>query len=202
MKEVDIIVDYGYQWMYDTTGTQWVNFPYSDFYAVLLHELGHAHLLDHISDPLALMYFAQLQTPIQPADRPIYLNTEISCKEGGDYVLFRSGAVTYGNCIAIDTLIPQSGYGCTPFNAVEETAISHNIAIYPNPFENNIQIVFWRDIPYFQVEIYDITGQRLYEKKCTNTAQQEIDLSLLPQGVYYLKLHNNLFNYQQIIIKQ
>lgn len=55
--EIDIIIKDTSIYNFDTTGTVSLLNGQVDFYATILHELGHAHCLSHVNDPTAIMYF-------------------------------------------------------------------------------------------------------------------------------------------------
>lgn len=55
-------------WWYDTTGAN-VPIDYCDFYGVMLHELGHAHSIRHVNDPVDPMYYTLPSSPIPSSNR-------------------------------------------------------------------------------------------------------------------------------------
>ena len=78
----------------------------------------------------------------------------------------------------------RSSYACSIFVVESDVGISevHNekIKIYPNPTANKI---------YIEVEshlkLYDLLGNLLME-----TFSKEIDISMYPQGLYFLRVEN------------
>jgi hypothetical protein len=64
--------------------------------------------------------------------------------------------------------------------------VDNTFLIYPNPTNSKVNIK--SEIKFEEVEIYNVLGQNvLYSKIFEN---QEIDLSLLKSGTYFLKLKN------------
>ena len=55
------------------------------------------------------------------------------------------------------------------------------VNVYPNPASNIIQVGYTSNIG--QISIYDVLGNEVI-----NTKEKEIDISILPNGVYYAQL--------------
>ena len=64
---------------------------------------------------------------------------------------------------------------------------TNNFHISPNPAKNKIGISIETEIKY--VEIYSLLGKKVLKSK----DQKEIDISQLPNAVYFIKIHTNLF---------
>ncbi len=72
------------------------------------------------------------------------------------------------------------------------------IGIYPNPATNYFTVL---DANGFEMSIYSLQGQLLYEKP-VNKAVEKISVSELPAGVYLIKFRNeNYFFNDKLIIK-
>ena len=69
------------------------------------------------------------------------------------------------------------------------------IVVYPNPVEDVINIVSNLDI---RVNLYDMSGKILKQ----NITEKQIDLSNLPQGVYFLNIEHEGNIYNKRIIKE
>lgn len=78
---------------------------------------------------------------------------------------------------------------------VNENAQAANIKVYPVPAENEIQI---QSEGFKKAEIYSVTGQKLME-----SAMEKMNVSSLSQGVYLLKVYDQLGNSetQRIVVK-
>jgi serine protease AprX len=95
----------------------------------------------------------------------------------------------------------EIGYGIPDFgkaSGIINSGISileNNIIvkIFPNPFESEINIeLFHKSKNILFVELYSITGEKLYEKKETfedfGNIKISKDLNKLPTGIYFLKI--------------
>jgi hypothetical protein len=67
----------------------------------------------------------------------------------------------------------------------------NGVIIYPNPLINKLNINFEMNIAEnYYIQITNTIGQTIYSKD-TLTQKQEIDLSFLESGIYYLRVQNN-----------
>jgi hypothetical protein len=73
--------------------------------------------------------------------------------------------------------------------------ILDDITIYPNPFHDILYVL--GDLDGYKIEIYSLIGQIVNTSSNTN----EIDLSLLSQGVYLIKISNENSSVTKRIIK-
>jgi hypothetical protein len=84
------------------------------------------------------------------------------------------------------SLLTQSVSACTGF----QSQIAWNeIKIYPNPFNENF-FVENSLADNLTIEIYDITGKRIFNKTI-NKEKQTINISTFSQGVYYVRVFLN-----------
>lgn len=161
-----------------------------DFYSVILHELGHAHLLRHALPDTKVMY------PFTPQGihRRIISPSD---KMGGLAVLDTSNL--YLNMVpACDVSPIQSGGMCFP-TAVNERSKNLGIKIYPNPFERQINIKI-PPLKEISVELFNTLGENVFRKKYQNHLTEiQIDTDKkLPSGIYYMlfRSENNLFSFK------
>lgn len=68
-----------------------------------------------------------------------------------------------------------------------KTIENNLISIYPNPFETTLNIDSKVGIENYKVEIHNALGQLVYQDVLNNN----IDLSFLPRGVFYISIINN-----------
>ncbi|MGA2296281.1 MAG: T9SS type A sorting domain-containing protein [FCB group bacterium] len=78
-------------------------------------------------------------------------------------------------------------------DAVDDFTNSNNsLTIFPNPASNELKISYNLNAnKYVTISIIDVLGNEVYsatEQGLAGTNNSKIDLSVLPQGVYYLKL--------------
>jgi dienelactone hydrolase len=106
---------------------------------------------------------------------------------------------------------PESNYGfpCSsignPRNDYCEFVLSHEefeidqqgITFYPNPV-NDVLTIDVQDLKDFEIGIYNNLGQCLLMRQ----AQNQIDVSNLPNGIYYMLTKQGLHNYSSKLIKQ
>ncbi len=73
------------------------------------------------------------------------------------------------------------------------------IAIYPNPFSDEVRVYFggWRGY----LEIYDVMGRRCYRGILYHGANW-LDVSFLPEGVYYFRVYSAGRHYSSTLIKK
>jgi hypothetical protein len=71
--------------------------------------------------------------------------------------------------------------------APEEKSEAVISGIYPNPNNGRFNINFSKGIPPSQMLIFDITGKPVTQKKISGT-KTEIDISHLPDGIYFISL--------------
>jgi hypothetical protein len=76
-----------------------------------------------------------------------------------------------------------------------------SISIYPNPNNGKFNISLKNSISKMHVEIYTIWGQKIYESSTRSPLpENEIDFSLRPKGVYFIKINDGENSYTHKII--
>ncbi|MFK5857159.1 MAG: T9SS type A sorting domain-containing protein [Bacteroidota bacterium] len=75
------------------------------------------------------------------------------------------------------------------------------VLIYPNPVNDQLNIISHGNWNYNQIEIVDLAGQTVYSKN-SNLHKATIDVSWLSNGVYFLKLYSDNKIEIQKLIKQ
>ena len=83
---------------------------------------------------------------------------------------------------------PPANYNCDSINTSTEE-IFENIAIYPNPATT--QITISSSSTFQQFDIIALTGQTMLKGKLIENTT-DIDVSTLPEGIYFIKLTNPL----------
>lgn len=76
---------------------------------------------------------------------------------------------------------------------IDESPIFRNVSIFPNPSNGTIQLQMDRELLTSQsgLEIYDMRGIRVYAiSKMDDRTDDEIDLSHLNKGFYYIKFYD------------
>ena len=72
--------------------------------------------------------------------------------------------------------------------SVEEN-IAQQIKIFPNP-ANDVLILNTGDLKNIQIELFDISGRKLLQKKL-NSSQENVDVSSFANGVYICTITSN-----------
>jgi hypothetical protein len=73
-------------------------------------------------------------------------------------------------------------------------------SVFPNPAKNNLQIdVVNLNGNSFETQITDLTGKIIYSKNL-NANNNNVDVSALPKGMYFISFKNEDFNYTQKLI--
>jgi hypothetical protein len=97
---------------------------------------------------------------------------------------------------------PVQGSVCDSLISVEELNENNGILnIYPNPFSGRIRLEPARESnDEALIDIENDTGQSVYSKQTTFTKQQ-IDLSFLPKGIYFLRITSDRFSLVKRLIR-
>jgi hypothetical protein len=80
--------------------------------------------------------------------------------------------------------------------------VSKITAIYPNPTTGIFSIIFSSDLKDATIQIIDLTGKIIQQRKITNTTRETFDISGSPAGTYFLRVVFNGKLITQKIIKQ
>lgn len=62
--------------------------------------------------------------------------------------------------------------------------------IFPNPSENQIQLLWLEDQTEINVEILNLTGQLIFEKKVSDPNNCILNIDYLPRGVYLIRINH------------
>lgn len=199
--EIDIIIQDTSIYMFETSDTVALPAGKVDFYANVLHELGHGHCLSHVNNPGAIMYYTNFSGPTPALLRPIHLTSDNGCVMGGLSVISHSQNTPH-NCYGSINMQLLTGVNCGT-NPVEEPT-KHNLSfsIYPNPFDDILYIQAEKQQVIEDVLIFDITGRLLIKQTCVSDENIEINVSSLPKGIYNVQVIAKQFSNVQKIVKQ
>ena len=112
-----------------------------------------------------------------------------------------------GNIMVLATIENGLAIG-TPFTfefsmAIEELGIDEpewKITVYPNPTRGELTIDNGQ-LTINNVEIYDIYGKKIFEEKENLTVLRSYNLTVLPKGIYFLKISTEKGIVVQIVVK-
>jgi hypothetical protein len=197
--ETDVIVNKLYRdsLQADTARCDSLAFLKYDLYAILLHELGHAHGLNHINDTDNVMYYARKKgaspfTP--PQERQIWIDIDASSDSGGHYEMNRATDPAFSACIGNFHLIQPiyltdcgrsrlilTRADCHPSAIFDIQDRANAIELFPNPVSSVLNLAFQEEKPVdINIEIYDYVGRQIQKplKYKSNEGQNHIVLQL------------------------
>lgn len=76
------------------------------------------------------------------------------------------------------------------------------IAIYPNPASNSINLVRGKNVEEYNLRITDIHGRLVKELSNIKTSKLELDLSEMSSGLYFFEMFNDLMNKSEKVLIQ
>ena len=82
-----------------------------------------------------------------------------------------------------------SKFGQIGFTQLMETSPLSNFVVYPNPALNEIYISSTSDYMSDTLKIYSVSGHLVQIEKLTNLTSEQIDISSLPSGIYFLEIN-------------
>ena len=118
-------------------------------------------------------------------------------------ISFASGNIENGNSyvgLGSILLIDKLEVTYKPMG-VNENLNENNISVFPNPATSDINIsIDNADSKSYNIELYNETGQKIYSEVFVNdgTSLNHLNLSMLSEGFYYLKINNG----EKIITKK
>jgi Secretion system C-terminal sorting domain/Matrixin len=155
-----------------------------DMQTIILHELGHAHFLDHVASKLKVMY----PSITSGEERSVLHGDDIA---GGKNVVNYSAANCPSDCDATK-LLPASG--CTTGTYEHENTIIQAI-ITPNPAYDMVKVTLteFPDLEFVDVSISTLLGQSI-NRSSMKVENRELKISLpstMPAGVYLINISAN-----------
>lgn len=179
------------QWQFDTIGT--LVSTYVDFYAVAAHELGHAHLVDHINDSTNnIMWFASYAYGF-PFPNRFKVWYSFTAEDAGNFVT--DSLVGGLACAPNHITVPCQN--CTGFPGIvgikNQRLQLDKITVFPNPSSVNqdINIKFDLDKPEnVSFRLYTITGSLIKYTTADQTMKENVVLptDVLTPGMYMLQI--------------
>ncbi len=207
----DIVMSNTVDWFYDETGILDQPAGSYDFYGLIKHELGHAHLLKHRNFTEDLMYgkssVFNADSSIPAFQRKIQLSQ--SNDDGGNSIRIESTEVDRSNC----TLYPRNhgflAYDDCDFtnsrsNNLKKTGISL-FSAYPNPFENEVKIdVSGQESLNIYIMVFTTDGRILIPRQLINSQNTleyvERKMATFKAGMYLVYVsEGDRYDVQRII---
>ena len=192
-----------------------------DLYAILLHELGHAHSLNHVNNYSQVMYYGQRPYNVITIsnNRKIYLSTDISARDGAGYIMQHSpDTALFCSYPTMSALSPSVNFcdslpggrlastlSCYPYVNEIQKEIS-DFELYPNPANDKLNIEFKLDNSILcSVNIYNLFGQKMVELKESFKSGKNkltLDVGSLSTGIYFVAINSNSGSFYSKFLKQ
>jgi hypothetical protein len=203
LASFDIVINSAYQYDFDTLGN--VDNNKYDFYQLFLHELGHAHVLDHANrEDVDLMYFSSDKGLTQFADR-LTLKKSTDAQTGGDYVTSHLVGPVSGCSGQHILAYPKF---CKKTTGVFDRSLDiQNITVYPNPISSTNELKI--DLSNSQISgevtfiVYDSYGRevQISSKTMIGNKLYRIRLEELTSGMYYLNVSSGSVRASVVFVK-
>ena len=208
-SELDISINSAYlnDFQYDTTGNSDINTGKYDFYSVILHEIGHCHLLGHVNNSKDVMFRTSLKGPLNSINRKLNFNSYNL--QAGDYIVNNS-AITNNGIICSNKLpIVIQPMNCRNttigINEIKNSLLNFNV--YPNPFQNKLNFSLKSQLNQnCEISIINNIGKTissvdkflLYGENNFNISNLE-----LSDGIYYItiKTEHDIYSTKIVCIK-
>lgn len=110
-----------------------------------------------------------------------------------------SVAVTATNgCTASDTIIVSFA------NGIIDNIFTEGIDVFPNPADNSLFLEFDRQENDFQIEVFNAIGQKQKVEVSLNLSERfkEVDISLLPTGIYSIVIFTDKGKRTGVFVKE
>lgn len=210
IPEIDIIINRSIKdsLFYSTDCTEDVPANKYDFYSIILHELGHAHSLNHENNWHDIMYFAQrpINQILPGNERNIFIKFDYTARDGSAYVMNELSDSSLVNCPQYNPMTPRYysecdslpgrlTIGCSPIGIDEVAGPISELEVYPSPAINYLDLRFKvESYSTISIQIIDILGRKINgEKHRVNSGmvKRKYDISELPSGLYFVVISTN-----------
>ncbi len=189
MIEVDILLNSDIDWWISEAAPMTGRF---DLITALLHELGHAHLLQHNNNLGSPMYFQLTEGAMR---RDLDFEADV---EGGEYISYGSAGASSVCSDGHHELYDFETCNLSLINGVADES-PEGLHVYPNPFADNFSIVTESGVA-LNYELYDTRGKLILAGTVEGTADIQ-NLSGLQKGLYLLHISNDSVSTVHRLIK-
>ncbi|MCF8278371.1 MAG: T9SS type A sorting domain-containing protein [Flavobacteriales bacterium] len=186
--EVDILINNDIDWW---IGEGQPMIDRYDLATAILHEIGHAHLLQHNNELSSPMYFQLMEGAMR---RDLH-DPSI---DGGNYVSTESAESAYTCGEEIHQYFDFSTCNLSVINGIEEE-MDHSLTAFPNPFNDQITVSGdWNSKA--QYSVLDALGRTILSGSL-NSNLQVINTTELSNGVYFLQINDGSQSLVERLIK-
>ncbi len=195
IDNMDVEVNPYYTFSYDCADIDTVGVV-SDFFSILLHELGHCHMLGHNIEEDEVMYTFENPSVDMPDFNDIL--------GGKDVIEFSLGWQATGSCSSI---LIHDTVSCKTNFVNDYDGNKYSLSIYPNPFYDDINIeIGSTTLPKLLIDVIDLTGRSIFSRGINNVEQvgQPVIINLtkeIPPGPYIIRITTKNNSFSTIIIK-
>jgi hypothetical protein len=160
------------------------------FYEVVLHELGHVHLLGHVNDSTDLMY----RTSFHGKHIKDITTWPSSDQAAAHNVIDSSSSVYIGSC-GYSQMIPTSA-GCSSLGIETITALVGQLNVFPNPSDGDVTISYQLNTnALVQFKLMDYLGREVLSmnngRKPEGINSERVNIANLASGIYFLVANIN-----------
>lgn len=171
-----------------------------DFHSVILHELGHAHLLKHINQPEDLMFWELLPNDDEIANFNRKISLSPSNINGGTDIMNHSTGIDFSFCNENDDVITELQLTNCNFamNVSDQGINSNQLSIYPNPTTGvfSIHYTHVQGAPTYLI-IYNAVGEKIGHTinlpSQSESGISQLNLSHLAPGLYFAEIRSKSF---------
>jgi hypothetical protein len=76
-------------------------------------------------------------------------------------------------------------------NVAETAKTPGNISMYPNPANNELNVVFDPEMSVKNITVYNLIGKAVTVYKTTSNTSAKLNIENIPSGVYFIRLSDN-----------
>lgn len=189
MIEVDVLLNSDIDW-YVGEGSPMPN--QFDLATSILHEIGHAQLLQHNNNPTSPMYF---ELTHGASRRQLNQETDI---DGGVYIAHQANNANHTCGDETHQLYDDSNCNISLMNSIDEEDEA-DFSVYPNPFNNELNVVL-NSIDRAAVSIFDSQGKLILTENVVGSNSM-IRTDQLPKGIYLLDVTTDSHRYSRKLVK-
>jgi len=122
-----------------------------------------------------------------------------------DHTLWAWGDNEYGQ-LGNGTNISVNNFECSVSASIQNTGLVENngIRVYPNPFSDIVNIsIYNNELSKVGMYLYDLNGKQLSCDDISMTNNEiRLDLSLIPQGMYFLEIVSDNLAFRTKLVKE
>jgi hypothetical protein len=173
--EVDVLLNSDIDWWIGQNAPLGNRF---DLATSLLHELGHAHLLQHNNDLTSPMYFELTAGSAR---------TNLSVQSDIDGGMFIANQALFAQHTCGDEPHQQHDFSTCNLSVINSLAEADTdeLQAYPNPFKDELIITTADRSQSYR--LLDATG-RLVKAGTINNSEESVSTALLSSGIYFLEV--------------